>query len=169
MLSQAQLQKEAKKIDPQVDTSTTTLGIARPTMRDVAGDTTEQQKQETPYQDAIMRGSAGVKAAERTVPGIVVDKDTIKPLGAFDVTPKGTITRPEYSFTRPSGIDAPMTTGESALGISRVAPSSTRTAKEADFASGVYKSGTDAIMRGCLLYTSPSPRDGLLSRMPSSA
>ena len=25
------------------------------------------------------------------------------------------------------------------------------------------------INRGCLLYTSPSPRDGLLSRMPSSA
>ena len=24
-------------------------------------------------------------------------------------------------------------------------------------------------LRGCLLYTSPSPRDGLLSRMPSSA
>ena len=24
-------------------------------------------------------------------------------------------------------------------------------------------------VRGCLLYTSPSPRDGLLSRMPSSA
>ena len=24
-------------------------------------------------------------------------------------------------------------------------------------------------MRGCLLYTSPSPRDGLLTRMPSSA
>ena len=134
MLSQAQLQKEAKKIDPQVDTSTTTLGIARPTMRDIAGDTTEQQKQETPYQDAIMRGSAGVKAAERTVPGIIVDRKAP--------------TRPEYSFTRPSGIDAPMTTGESALGISRVAPSATRTAKEADFASGVYKSDTDAIMRG---------------------
>ena len=27
----------------------------------------------------------------------------------------------------------------------------------------------DAVLRGCLLYTSPSPRDGLLSRMPSSA
>ena len=26
-----------------------------------------------------------------------------------------------------------------------------------------------AIYNGCLLYTSPSPRDGLLSRMPSSA
>ena len=27
----------------------------------------------------------------------------------------------------------------------------------------------DAAPRGCLLYTSPSPRDGLLARMPSSA
>ena len=26
-----------------------------------------------------------------------------------------------------------------------------------------------ALITGCLLYTSPSPRDGLLSRMPSSA
>ena len=29
--------------------------------------------------------------------------------------------------------------------------------------------GVDATPYGCLLYTSPSPRDGLLSRMPSSA
>ena len=28
---------------------------------------------------------------------------------------------------------------------------------------------THAMHSGCLLYTSPSPRDGLLSRMPSSA
>ena len=28
---------------------------------------------------------------------------------------------------------------------------------------------TDREFRACLLYTSPSPRDGLLSRMPSSA
>ena len=28
---------------------------------------------------------------------------------------------------------------------------------------------TRTIMEDCLLYTSPSPRDGLLSRMPSSA
>ena len=28
---------------------------------------------------------------------------------------------------------------------------------------------TNSMYRGCLLYTSPSPRDGLLSRMPSSA
>ena len=29
--------------------------------------------------------------------------------------------------------------------------------------------GAYALGYGCLLYTSPSPRDGLLSRMPSSA
>ena len=29
--------------------------------------------------------------------------------------------------------------------------------------------GGDHVTNGCLLYTSPSPRDGLLSRMPSSA
>ena len=28
---------------------------------------------------------------------------------------------------------------------------------------------TSDLFQGCLLYTSPSPRDGLLSRMPSSA
>ena len=29
--------------------------------------------------------------------------------------------------------------------------------------------GYNVMYSGCLLYTSPSPRDGLLSRMPSSA
>ena len=33
----------------------------------------------------------------------------------------------------------------------------------------VTKSFGDNVVIGCLLYTSPSPRDGLLSRMPSSA
>ena len=31
------------------------------------------------------------------------------------------------------------------------------------------KLNEDLNIKGCLLYTSPSPRDGLLSRMPSSA
>ena len=31
------------------------------------------------------------------------------------------------------------------------------------------KAGKTSVMKTCLLYTSPSPRDGLLSRMPSSA
>ena len=33
----------------------------------------------------------------------------------------------------------------------------------------VNKSGLRRLDKHCLLYTSPSPRDGLLSRMPSSA
>ena len=33
----------------------------------------------------------------------------------------------------------------------------------------VIHNGAIAVNNGCLLYTSPSPRDGLLSRMPSSA
>ena len=38
----------------------------------------------------------------------------------------------------------------------------------ADVACLCFKSG-NAVILNCLLYTSPSPRDGLLSRMPSSA
>ena len=37
-----------------------------------------------------------------------------------------------------------------------------------DDAKKVYTNCTAAVL-SCLLYTSPSPRDGLLSRMPSSA
>src|SRR5210317_1860626 len=58
MLGQAQLQKEAKKIDPQVDTTTTSLGIARPTMRDIAGDTT-QQKAKSTFERPTMKDIAG--------------------------------------------------------------------------------------------------------------
>ena len=37
-------------------------------------------------------------------------------------------------------------------------------------ASQIFVQGyASSIVKGCLLYTSPSPRDGLLSRMPSSA
>ena len=39
-------------------------------------------------------------------------------------------------------------------------------AEAADELSVVYAVERDGV---CLLYTSPSPRDGLLSRMPSSA
>ena len=39
----------------------------------------------------------------------------------------------------------------------------------AKFALGRYWRNTTENTKTCLLYTSPSPRDGLLSRMPSSA
>ena len=38
-----------------------------------------------------------------------------------------------------------------------------------DFIEGARKEIRVGPNKGCLLYTSPSPRDGLLSRMPSSA
>ena len=46
------------------------------------------------------------------------------------------------------------------------APGVGKTYAMLDDAHEQLKSGVDVI---CLLYTSPSPRDGLLSRMPSSA
>ena len=47
----------------------------------------------------------------------------------------------------------------------------TITAAYGSVSSGAQKLRTKEIFRAscCLLYTSPSPRDGLLSRMPSSA
>ena len=38
-----------------------------------------------------------------------------------------------------------------------------------DEQSGAILNCSDSEYDSCLLYTSPSPRDGLLSRMPSSA
>ena len=41
--------------------------------------------------------------------------------------------------------------------------------KDNDVEECVKIIGNEILFYGCLLYTSPSPRDGLLSRMPSSA
>lgn len=156
MLSQAQLQKEAAKIDPQVETPTTSLGVARPTMRDVAGETTEQKAKST-FERPTMRDVAGEELpADRKAPGIFTDKKPIgSPFGAFDVTPKGVFSRPEYRSTTPSA-RAAMTSDAAQLGISRVEatqmPSATRTAKEADFASGVYEPEKDVTVE-----TAPKP------------
>ena len=42
-------------------------------------------------------------------------------------------------------------------------------ARKADQLELELKTARPGVIVGCLLYTSPSPRDGLLSRMPSSA
>ena len=41
--------------------------------------------------------------------------------------------------------------------------------RRVDVARSGVQNRTEVDFMGCLLYTSPSPRDGLLSRMPSSA
>ena len=44
-----------------------------------------------------------------------------------------------------------------------------RAASKGELRRFAQKFGITALVDNCLLYTSPSPRDGLLSRMPSSA
>ena len=58
-------------------------------------------------------------------------------------------------------------------GASRIGWKSSTDMGNGNSVSGKVELGLDMsdghINTGCLLYTSPSPRDGLLSRMPSSA
>ena len=54
------------------------------------------------------------------------------------------------------------------LGNGRPAPK-LQTACSVDAAEGMKIETMNQKVEDCLLYTSPSPRDGLLSRMPSSA
>src|SRR5680860_1774947 len=63
---------------------------------------------------------------------------------------------PEYSGTDPAGSDCPDLHSFEVVG-------------PGDAVGDVPSALDDPLIRGCLLYTSPSPRDGLLSRMPSSA
>ena len=44
-----------------------------------------------------------------------------------------------------------------------------RVARNKKSKANIEKAGQGTNLQTCLLYTSPSPRDGLLSRMPSSA
>ena len=46
---------------------------------------------------------------------------------------------------------------------------SNSTSEAIELSKFAEKAGSDGLLIVCLLYTSPSPRDGLLSRMPSSA
>ena len=58
------------------------------------------------------------------------------------------------------------TTAIDALGIEKGAAEELINSRRNSLEKQLSSSG---MARGCLLYTSPSPRDGLLSRMPSSA
>ena len=64
---------------------------------------------------------------------------------------------------------------QSKIGAVTISTASTTTytvtvaAKAGGGGNAFYIDGVQAPSLTCLLYTSPSPRDGLLSRMPSSA
>ena len=101
----------------------------------------------------------------------IVDGQVVKSLD----TPTGKVD--VYYNTRTGEVDVDYIGGNTALGESvqmrytpGIADEGTKGVKPAD-----EFEATEAIPEGrgysygCLLYTSPSPRDGLLSRMPSSA
>ena len=48
-------------------------------------------------------------------------------------------------------------------------PGKAYTQQKVDYVMDITLDDANTKITGCLLYTSPSPRDGLLSRMPSSA
>ena len=54
-------------------------------------------------------------------------------------------------------------------GVSNKAPLSRPLVRDSKGNPVLNSKGEARVFSGCLLYTSPSPRDGLLSRMPSSA
>jgi hypothetical protein len=136
----SQMLKDAKSIDPQLQMTRDNLtssfigeerptktyaeqlaDLQRPSMLGDTGGSMDQMSGATPYQDDIMRGGVGVKAAEKRGPGIFTDK---KPLGspfkAFDASVKsGVISRPEYTSTTPEA-RAAMTSDAAQLGISKV-------------------------------------------------
>ena len=59
--------------------------------------------------------------------------------------------------------------GTSGPAVGTLTAGSNITITNADGGITIAASGADVTASPCLLYTSPSPRDGLLSRMPSSA
>ena len=69
-------------------------------------------------------------------------------------------------FSRPDSLIGGKTAYEHRKNIGRELAKENNT--DADIVVPVPDSGNAAAM-GCLLYTSPSPRDATLSRMPSSA
>ena len=72
----------------------------------------------------------------------------------------GRLTRQLHDALRELGYDRDL---ESAVGSLPDARS------RLSYISRLTGEAAEKVLNGCLLYTSPSPRDGLLSRMPSSA
>ena len=63
-------------------------------------------------------------------------------------------------------------TGEEGLRMAQDLAEESEHPRAIEVLTGMIKQQADnahALLASCLLYTSPSPRDGLLSRMPSSA
>ena len=67
------------------------------------------------------------------------------------------------------GTDASRVRWNGGLMIDRTGFAASTDINATDFPNGTFANVPLRLLDTCLLYTSPSPRDGLLSRMPSSA
>ena len=75
--------------------------------------------------------------------------------------------KPQVEVAAPTGLDIP---NSNASQVDIASPAVKPYLKSPSLESTVIQKSTNsALDSDCLLYTSPSPRDGLLSRMPSSA
>ena len=119
----------------------------------------------------VSGGSSDVKLQSKTV-SPSESTQTVSPDSGYDGLSKVTVNAISSTYigsdvTKKSAATyIPKTTDQSIASGQYL--SGTQTIKgDANLVAGNIKSGVSIF--GCLLYTSPSPRDGLLSRMPSSA
>jgi hypothetical protein len=97
--------------------TTTSLGIARPTMRDIAGDTT-QQTTKSSFERPTMRDIAG-DTTQPKAPGIVVDKTPISPFRSLSLGAQQ-VQDLKHMHLQLQHARAAMTSDAAQLGISKV-------------------------------------------------
>ena len=111
-----------------------------------------------------LKGWADLNATNHLGIGAEAQLDVLTGNNLVDITPQITITNSAPNFSTTSGSNTVTVTDAGITSsvldfVNYVTPVSV---------GGLILTGPYAIYT-CLLYTSPSPRDGLLSRMPSSA
>ena len=101
-------------------------------------------------------------------------KTSKKELGALNETGKRKADRRQEKSEAEAAASAPAVEARKVKRRRQIDPTTCEreySAAEVEFMQAMdeYKRASGRMFPTCLLYTSPSPRDGLLSRMPSSA
>ena len=121
--------------------------------------------------DSGVVGNARVPANNASQSGFTLS--TTEPVIVEDLTTEQRFSGPELLTEHKvvSGMSCIIENGNEPYGVLGVHTKEKRTFNQEDvhFIMSAANILSVALHRNCLLYTSPSPRDGLLSRMPSSA
>ena len=108
----------------------------------------------------IYTGDTTISAGNLKVSGTLADTTDVIKSGTYDVDATDTIQSLSGTGTTELASGITLTTGDSGDDtISGIISG----------AGSITKAGSGTLTISCLLYTSPSPRDATLSRMPSSA